>query len=370
MENFSTLVAQTYNQDTINKAQQKALMYIDPRSIKIDLTMNTRTEYELEPLELFIRINGCSFDPIVVYRIEKDPNHKYGLIRGFRRLLSTLSIINDVNDPIDIKTIPCIIKDKPTTEQCVFENLYSNNGKQLTIMETACAYKRLIDFQWTVSDIATRLAKSEGNIYQMLTLANAPMALHKIINNERITPSVARKVIEQHGYENATTILTNMVNDIDSTEPPIQTITAVTHEPLEQLSLFEEDIPKVNIAVQNSSIEVIPNVAKNPTKVVKKNKKNQIKITEGALKTSGVLKSPHEAIIQKLIKLDEPNGNIEDKIVEISFIIEMYETYKSEPKKLYTLLSEYYMLSSKENSTDGDKLVAIYELSESLMDVS
>lgn len=328
-----------------SKTTQKGLLFIDPRCIKIDLTINNRENYELEDLKLYIRERGVTFDPVVVYKIEKDPVYKYGLIQGFRRTLSCLELINGDN-PINIPSIPAVIKDKPSTEEMVFMNLASNNGSPLTIIETAKAYKKLENFKWTATQIAKQLGKSISHVCQYLTIAEAPMALHNLINQERITPTLVRQVIDEHGADKAVTIIENLIKSIDNLED----------KALNDSNDSNEVVNPIDFQLPNecdNTIETDTVETEKPTKglnirmpdlknvVIKKNKQGKRKITTSLLQQTGALKSAHVEFCQTLRILSEKTGNLLFEMDDICKIISSYETNNS-ANEMFTDILNYY----------------------------
>lgn len=368
------LTTQQINIAEGNTQKQLALMMIDPRLIKVDLSVNNRETYELESLKDYIKENGVEFDPIIVYKIDKDPNYKYGLLQGFRRTLSCLELINE---GIDIKLIPSVFKPKPNNETIVLMNLTSNNGSPLTIMETAKAYQKLINFGWTATDIAVKVGVSNASVCQMLTIANAPKVLQNAINEERIAPTLARKLIDEHGDDKASEIVANLIIQLDNEIANVENLGTVetvetTVRNLEnqlQLSLFSEhDTSSIEVArgedvktlendlgiselsdLSEEKSEKKPEPKVNGLKVrdpknniiVKKNSKGKKKITDTILKESGLLKGSSSDICNRLKGMAESSGLLPN-IGDVVAIIELYENNKKEPSKLFNLLVERF----------------------------
>ncbi|MBS3912850.1 MAG: hypothetical protein KGZ70_13785 [Hydrogenophaga sp.] len=77
----------------------------------------------------------------------------------------------------------------------------TNSGRELTALEKAAVYKRLINFRWTEASIAERLGVTSQHVQNMLILASAPPQIRQMVANEEVSASMAIETIRTHGVE-------------------------------------------------------------------------------------------------------------------------------------------------------------------------
>lgn len=82
----------------------------------------------------------------------------------------------------------------------------SAEGRALSPMETAQGYKRLASFGWEPERIAKTVGKTAQHVGQLLILANAPSAVHKMVSGGTVSAALAVEVTRKHG-EGASDVL-------------------------------------------------------------------------------------------------------------------------------------------------------------------
>lgn len=142
-------------------------------------------EEKLKELSESILVNGI-IQPIVVN--ESEEFGKYVIIAGERRYRAAKMA--------ELKSVPVIIKrldEKETLEVALIENI---QRADLSVIEEAEAYKRLIDdFGYSQSDIALSLGKSRSHIANILRLNNLPDSVKTMVNNGNLSMGHARCLI-------------------------------------------------------------------------------------------------------------------------------------------------------------------------------
>jgi ParB family chromosome partitioning protein len=118
----------------------------------------------------------------------------------------------------DIKNIPVITEDRHSNDaDHVLTMLVGNSGKSLTSIESARVLKRLVDFGWSVSEIAAKTDRSTSWVSQLLELNAAPQPVLDMIAQHLVSASQASAVVRAQGGEKATTTLTAAVERAKST---------------------------------------------------------------------------------------------------------------------------------------------------------
>src|SRR5216684_201267 len=78
----------------------------------------------------------------------------------------------------------------------ILNQVISNSGKPLTIMEEARVYKKLLDMGWQQGDIAKKVGKSNGRISQILSLLEMPASVQAQVSAGAVSASLAQSVVK------------------------------------------------------------------------------------------------------------------------------------------------------------------------------
>lgn len=159
-------------------------------------------EEKIKELAQTIHTHGM-IQPIVVRKIE-DGNGKYEIIAGERRYRAVTELKWD--------TVPAIIRkmnDKETASVALIENL---QREELTVIEEAKAYQRLIDIhELTQEALAQRLGKNQSTIANKLRLLKLPEKVHQSIIDKQISERHARALIRLKDEELIIRVLNEIV---------------------------------------------------------------------------------------------------------------------------------------------------------------
>lgn len=128
---------------------------------------------------------------------------------GHCRLSATMLAISE---GADIKSIPVIPEDRNANEaDRVVDIVISNEGKPLTILEQAEAYRRLVGWDWSVAQIAKKTGYSDSHVKNCLALRSANPEILRLIASGKVSATLAMKLIAEHGEDKALEMLSGAV---------------------------------------------------------------------------------------------------------------------------------------------------------------
>jgi ParB family chromosome partitioning protein len=170
---------------------RKDYFTVDPKSIVVKNGWNPRTDFDgEEELVNSIKENGV-INPV---RVTKE-NDKIVLIDGERRLRATLRAIAE---GANIVSIPAIVEAANMNEiDRMFVTLLTNEGKKLTPIEEAEAYRRLINWGLSHEEIAKKMGKHVPQIYDRLRLLEASPAVREALKAKEITIAEVKEIVKE-----------------------------------------------------------------------------------------------------------------------------------------------------------------------------
>lgn len=171
--------------------KRKDVFEIDPRQVEIENGWNPRTDFGgHEDLKRSIIENGV-IEPVTV----KVVDNRIILIDGERRIRATLAAIGEGHD---IKSVPAILARRGISDiEAMIVAVVKNDGKPLTPTEEAEAYRKLISWGLTQSDIAKRIGRSQAHVSQRLQFVDAAPELKTAIDKKQIKQKAARQIIKK-----------------------------------------------------------------------------------------------------------------------------------------------------------------------------
>lgn len=188
-------------EDNMNLGKEILNIKIDdviPNRFQPRLTFN---EDELNELTASIKQHGI-IQPLVLRKI----GDKYEIIAGERRFKAAVKA--------GLSEIPAIITeldDKESAEVAVVENI---QRKQLSALEEAKSYKRLLDLgQLTQDQLAIRMGKSQSNVANKLRLLNLGEDVQQALLTNKISERHARSLLQLKDFNEQSKILNNIIND-------------------------------------------------------------------------------------------------------------------------------------------------------------
>jgi hypothetical protein len=89
----------------------------------------------------------------------------------------------------------------------IFSQIVHNQGKQLTSLEQAKVFKRLVDLGWHQKDIAAKSGMSGGRVSQLLELLILPVILQKYIIEGKASATMVLNTYKKHNHNVDATIV-------------------------------------------------------------------------------------------------------------------------------------------------------------------
>ncbi len=168
---------------------------IDPRLLVIEINWNTRDD-SAELLEHIDQLAQSIAEIGVRKPIEiKLIDGKLIVRDGHCRTRAVMRAIEHYK--ANIKTVPVISVDRYANDaDLILNQVISNSGKPLTIMEEARVYKKLLDMGWQQGDIAKKVGKSNGRISQILSLLEMPASVQAQVSAGAVSASLAQSVVK------------------------------------------------------------------------------------------------------------------------------------------------------------------------------
>lgn len=170
------------------------LYHVNIENIVIDENFNVREDYgDMDELSLNISQNGQKLPGIV--RLS-DCGKKVILVDGHRRF-KAIQLANKQHGA-EIKTFKCTMEGRGSNEESrIVDMLTTSLGKPLSPLEQAKAIKRLVDFNWTISDIAKSMGKSVPAVNKLLDLNSASRELRSAVQKKEISTTAASELARQ-----------------------------------------------------------------------------------------------------------------------------------------------------------------------------
>ena len=189
-------------------------------------------EKELNDLANSISKYGI-IQPIVLRKIA----NKYEIIAGERRYKAACLA--------GLKSVPAIINntdDNTSAEIALLENLQRKN---LTVIEEAQSYKRLLDKGFTQEDIANKLGISQSSIANKMRLLNLPKEVKDALLYNKISERHARSLLSLNDSDLQKNLLDRIINEkltVKQTEEEVSTLLMRNNE--EKINSIPENIQR------------------------------------------------------------------------------------------------------------------------------
>lgn len=187
---MKTKTAKAAVKDATATYQKETYLMIPPKVIIVDEKKNPRTDYgNVEELMISILENGIR-NPLKGF--EKDG--KIFLREGFRRMRA-VNLALEKGKKIEL--VPIILEKRPMSEEeRTLEFLINNDGKPFTMLEQAEVIKRLLNFEWKVTDIVKKTGKARGYIENLILLTRVTMKVHNYLKDEKISAHAVIQIMQ------------------------------------------------------------------------------------------------------------------------------------------------------------------------------
>lgn len=197
--------------DIVSEDDKDKIIYVAPDKIKVNPMQPRKKFYEqsLDELAGSIKQHGV-IQPLIVSRANGD----YELIAGERRLRAARMV--------GLDKIPAIVRDagsQQKLEVALIENLQREN---LNPLETALAYRKLIDeFNLTQDEAAKRVGKSRSAVANSLRLLNLPKEIQSALIDGKITEGHAKVLAGLDGEAKQASLLRKIIHGELSVEDTV-----------------------------------------------------------------------------------------------------------------------------------------------------
>ena len=256
-------------------------------------------EKELNELSNSILKYGI-IQPIVLRKM----GEKYEIIAGERRYKATVLA--------GLKTIPAIINntdDNTSAEIALLENLQRKN---LSVIEEAQSFKKLMDKGFTQDEISSKLGVSQSSIANKIRLLNLPRKVQDALLFNKISERHARSLLALNNSEMQLDLLDRIINERLTVKQTEDEINKIINKP-EKLDDIPDDIKKFIEPEKNENkfIQEIPEVV-NINMISREQPEQEESISPFQTKFSDNLKKIEEQIEQN------SENDFYDKIIENS----------------------------------------------------
>lgn len=187
---MKTQTAKTGSKTAATAFQTGNYSLVPPSQILVDEKKNPREDYgNVEELMLSIIENGIR-NPLKGYL--KDG--KVVLREGFRRMRAVKLALEKGKT---VERVPVIIEDRPMSEEeRTLEFLINNDGKPFTMLEQSEVIRRLLNFEWKVTDIVKKTGKARGYIENLILLTRVPVKVQNYIKDGKISAHAVIQIMQ------------------------------------------------------------------------------------------------------------------------------------------------------------------------------
>jgi ParB/RepB/Spo0J family partition protein len=158
----------------------------------------------LDELKRSIAQIGVQIPLLVRFDVPSEGEKKTAIvIDGECRLRAVLELIAE---GMEIRSIPVMqYEGKSETERLLLA-ITANTGKPLSKWELGDAFRRLLRFGWSESDVSKKTGYNARFVAEAVELADAPEEIKHLLSEQAVTPSLALATLRTNGSE-ATAIL-------------------------------------------------------------------------------------------------------------------------------------------------------------------
>ncbi|MFD1362647.1 nucleoid occlusion protein [Lentibacillus salinarum] len=181
-------------------------------------------EEKMQELAQTIHTHGM-IQPVVVRKLDEED--KYELIAGERRWRAVQSL--------GWETMPAIVRGMTDTEIASVALIENLQREELTVIEEASAYERLLDLHsLTQEALAQRLGKNQSTIANKMRLLKLPEQVQTAVLDKQITERHARALIKINDPDKQVQMLEHVLNkdlNVKQTEEHIEKMNQTAEKP-------------------------------------------------------------------------------------------------------------------------------------------
>ena len=170
---------------------RKEIIAVEVEILATEQGLNIREDLgDLNELAASIAANGIRI-PLVVKADRVDG--KVIIVDGHRRF-KAIQVANRSLGAA-IKRVPCMVEGKGITPaDRLASQFITNSGKPLTTLEEAKGIKQLVDWGWSMKEVATKLGKSDQWVSNRLALHSAPKEVKDAVAKGEMTTSAGVQI--------------------------------------------------------------------------------------------------------------------------------------------------------------------------------
>jgi len=182
---------------------------VDPRIICIEADWNVRKDSPEKTAHVRFLADSIKEVGVKVPLLVRLKDEKVFVVDGECRLLATMLAISE---GVEIASIPVMAEDRyARPEDRILSMVTCNEGRPLTMLEQADAYRRLMGLGWDEKTIAAKTGYSVTHIKSALNLSTFRPEILRLVSDGKVSPTLALKVVSEKGQDLALETLTEAV---------------------------------------------------------------------------------------------------------------------------------------------------------------
>lgn len=193
------------------KETKKDLLQIDVRLIDVESGFNIREDFgDIKSLARDIEENGVR----VPLRGRRD-GERFILTDGERRYRACQILIKEGKE----FRVPFILEPRGINEEDRLIDMFSmNSGKNLTMLEMANGVSRFLKMNYSIDEIANKIAKTKTFVSNCITILEAPKSIKELIKNKKITPTLVLDIFRKYKFDEAVSMMEEISEKMNSIE--------------------------------------------------------------------------------------------------------------------------------------------------------
>jgi ParB-like chromosome segregation protein Spo0J len=120
------------------------------------------------------------------------------LVDGESRLRAVRELIAE---GVEIRSVPVLQVDGKSESERLLIAITANTGKPLYKWELGAAFRRLIRFGWSETDVSKKTGYTARFVSEAVELADAPEEVKILLSEQAVTPSLALATLRSNGSE-------------------------------------------------------------------------------------------------------------------------------------------------------------------------
>ncbi|AMR78540.1 hypothetical protein [Cupriavidus nantongensis] len=188
---------------------KQTIYKIDPRLVKVRPGHNGRIRNaglraHIDTMKVSMRTAGTAAFPPIDVEVE---DGEIWLVDGECRTTAAVELMDEGHDQLYLEARQW----RGSEDERTAHMLTSNQGRRFNGLELGHIYLRLRRMGWSIQKICARNGMSDTHVHQMIMLAESPLELQKLLEDERVGTDAAVAAIQKYGMKRALELLRGMV---------------------------------------------------------------------------------------------------------------------------------------------------------------